>query len=255
MRRLFRTLRTTIFVMVAIGTLMLSATLNVSASEAPAPGEAGETEETGKLRIACTYSSDITPDEEDTFTISYVLTGLTDVSTLEVNASEAADGEIEVDVPYGVYNVVDITYDGNNEDIEAQGYGTDLIFQVVAGEDPDVLQLAVGNEAGSDLESAGDGVLAKIRGYIVNSFDDQPMEGSADSTEEEAEEDTSETEADDTSQDSRRDDEKQGETVYYDEDGESQDSNSSPFKKAIPLLIAAGIVAIVIFIMHKTGRI
>ena len=164
MRRLFRTLRTTIFVMVAIGTLMLSATLNVSASEAPAPGEAGETEETGKLRIACTYSSDITPDEGDAFTISYVLTGLTDVSTLEVNASEAADGEIEVDVPYGVYNVVDITYDGNNEDIEAQGYGTDLIFQVVAGEDPDVLQLAVGNEAGSDLESAGDGVLAKIRG-------------------------------------------------------------------------------------------
>ena len=48
---------------------------------------------------------------------------------------------------------------------------------------------------------------------------------------------------------------KQGETVYYDEDGESQDSDSSPFKKAIPLLIAAGIVAIVIFIMHKTGRI
>ena len=81
------------------------------------------------------------------------------------------------------------------------------------------------------------------------------MEGSADSTEEEAEEDTSETEADDTSQDSRRDDERQGETVYYDEDGESQDSDSSPFKKAIPLLIEAGIVAIVIFIMHKTGRI
>ena len=64
--------------MMAIGTLMLSATLNVSASEAPAPGEAGETEETGKLRIACTYSSDITPDEGDTFTISYVLTGLTE---------------------------------------------------------------------------------------------------------------------------------------------------------------------------------
>lgn len=236
--------------------ILSSAISQVQASEAAGQPEVISVDETGKLKVSCTYSSDIQPDEKDTFIISYALTGLTDVQTLEIDAASAAEGEIETDIPYGVYNVVDITYDGNNEEIEAQGYGADLIFQAVAGEEADVLQVAVGSEAGRDLEAQGNGILAKVRGYIVNSFDDQPMEGEVDSTEDTGnKEDATTSGQDNNDQHSKRDDEKQGETVYYDEEGDTQDSEVSPVKKIIPLIIMAGMVAVVIFILHKKGKI
>ena len=218
--------------------------------------EAASTEAKGNMKISCSYSSGIEPMEGDKFTISYVLTGLTEVQELEVDANNAAKGEIETEIPYGVYNVVDISYSGSNKEMETLGYGTDLIFQAVAEEEPDLLQVAVGSEAGRKLEEEGDGILAKVDGYIINSFEDLPIDGTdkssseaGDAEEPESDNDTSGEE----SQETKRDDEKQGETIYYDEDGDAKEENSSPIKKVIPLVIMAGIVAIVIFIIHKRG--
>lgn len=224
----------------------------------PGPNvKATETEDTnGTLKISCSYSSDIQPDENDKFTISYALTGLTEVQKLEIEGAKAAAGEMSIEVPYGVYNVVDISYAGENEEIETLGYGADLIFQVVEGEEPDVLHVAVGEEAGKQLEAEGNGILAKISGYIVNSFEDTPMEGASESVSPEQEEEaTADISANDGQETEKRDDEKQGDTIYYDENGDAKDDKVSPVKKIIPLTIMAGIVAVVIFILHKRGSI
>ena len=105
-------------------------------------------DEMRKVKIICSYSSGIKPLKGDKFTISYTLTGLTEVQELEIDGMAASKEEIEIQIPYGVFNVVDVSYTGTNEEMEAPGYGTDLIFQSVAGEDPDLFRVAVGSEAG-----------------------------------------------------------------------------------------------------------
>lgn len=211
-------------------------------------------DEMGKVKIICSYSSGIKPLKGDKFTISYTLTGLTEVQELEIDGMAASKEEIEIQIPYGVFNVVDVSYTGTNEEMEALGYGTDLIFQSVAGEDPDLFRVAVGSEAGRELETEGNGILAKVNGYIINSFDDLPMDGTEESSKEtESDKDSYDTKED--GQEAKRDDEEQGETIYYNEQGEAQEEKPSPIKKVIPLTIMAGIVAIIIFIMHKRGKI
>lgn len=121
-------------------------------------------DEMGKVKIICSYSSGIKPLEGDKFIISYTLTGLTEVQELEIDGMAASKEEIEIQIPYGVFNVVDVSYTGTNEEMEALGYGTDLIFQSVAGEDPDLFRVAVGSEAGRELETEGNGILAKVNG-------------------------------------------------------------------------------------------
>lgn len=228
---------------------------HVQASETAGQSEVISADETGKLKLTCTYSSDIKPDENDIFTISYALTGLSEVKTLKIDATSASKGEIETDVPYGIYNVLDISYEGNNEKIEAQGYGVDLIFRSVEGEDTDVLQVAVGSEAGRKLEAEGNGILAKIRGYIVNSFDDQPMEGEIDTSENQETEEIAITDPDNNEQATNQSDEKLGETVYYDKDVNTQKNTTYSIKKIFPLIGMAGMCTVVVFILHKRGKI
>lgn len=213
--------------------------------------ESEEEDLTGIMYVKCNYSSDITPSIDDTFTIFYVANGHTEEKEITVNAYDACKEAIEETVEYGRYCVTDIVYEGSNQKISEDVFGSDLFFDIIADEEADTLNIAIGEEAGSELEANGNGVIVRNGESILTSFDKNAEEYNFT---DEVPEDEDDSESDTIEESSRPSESNQkGDIVYYGHE-EEKTENRPLIYRVIPLFIIAIGVFATIFVMHKKGK-
>lgn len=119
---------------------------------------------TGELDVMVYYSDDITPEEGDTFVITYEDTdGNSDTLTFDAyDYSGSSYGVFQL--AEDTYTVTDITYEGTSEEITGQGYGATNEFKIESG-DYDILAVYIGESEVSSLKSEYLYAVVKEGGY------------------------------------------------------------------------------------------
>lgn len=218
--------------------------------------------------ITACYSTDITPAEDDIFSITLTGSSSGEVN-VDFNASQYADLTQSITVKPDNYKITNIEYKGSNEAILSEGFSMNNTFSVMEGEYADVT-LAIGTDEGMLLNSIYDSTITYQNGEIVNGRSAFMQEAASEQpeveTETRIEDEPEETSGNEETQDAAKEDgtEKREEPsaiekdakVIYEEPEEYEETESMPlFMRAVPLFCAAGITALVIFILHKKGKI
>lgn len=229
------------------------------------------------LGITANYSTEITPEEDDVFAITLSGSSTGDVS-VELNASEYSDLTKSFKVEPDNYKITNIEYKGSNEAIVSEGFSMNNTFSVMEGEYADVT-LAIGTDEGMLLNSIYESTISYQNGEIVNGKEAFMQQPSADQTDENVEPEAVESEAEDqqdTTPEVKEDTENEESAeieesadkadepsaiekdakVIYEDPEEYEENESAPLiMRAVPLLCAAAITALVVFILHKKGKI
>ena len=221
--------------------------------------------------ITACYSTEITPAEDDVFNITLSGSSSGDV-VVEINASEYSDLTKSVVVEPDNYKITSIEYKGSNEAIISEGFSMNNTFSIMEGEYADVT-LAIGTDEGMLLNSIYESTISYQNGEIVNgkdAFMQQPSEEQTDEAVESESEDQQDT-VPEIKEDAENEEkaeieesadkadepsaiEKDAKVIYEDPE-EYEETDAMPlFMRAVPLLCAAGITALVIFILHKKGK-
>lgn len=102
--------------------------------------------------ITASYSSNITPQEGDTFVITYKVYNGEDTAEITLDAYSICKNKVEIPLPEGTYEITDISYTGNNQAITS--YAIKSIFNSSSNEDiRDSLTLAIGLEKTESLRN------------------------------------------------------------------------------------------------------
>lgn len=222
------------------------------------------------LGITPVYSASIQPEEKDIFVLTCNGTAGSELN-IELNAFEYMDNTVTFEVEPDNYTVTDIEYKGSNEVITEEGYSVNNTFTVMDGEYAD-LTLAIGKEEGDLLNAMYSSTLSYAGGEPVNwdsyhtrdnapdpatggENDSQRNPGSNDADTADGAEGT-ETSEHPQSQSSA---EKEAKVIYENpsDDGQSQAEPSGVqlALRVVPLIGIAVIAAVVLFVLHKKGRI
>lgn len=214
--------------------------------------------DSGAISLNVLYSSEIQPQEGDIFTLSYMKDG-SEEGSIEVDAYAYAEEAFDVTLDPGSYTITDITYEGNNDEIEQAGYICNNSFLCKEDRYAEV-NLAIGEEQGNAIADLyGENVIAKRGGqligdwYVTDPENENEIKGNGISDEissstdwepesqpaEVVESDTTEAESD------------LPEPIYYDQ--EEQDTSNSSILGALPLMFVAVAAAagVIYFKKHK----
>ena len=232
----------------------------VFASEATEPVEEALPTTIG---ITACYSDSVTPDEGDIFSVTF--TGSAGEVNVDFNAAEYADVTQNIEVEPDNYTVKSIVYKGENDAVVTEGYAMNNNFSIMEGEYADVT-LAIGNEECKLLNSIYESTISYKNLEVVNgkeafmteAGEDDPVKDATPNPERTQTEE-SESEAPEATGDTTEDDkpsalEKEAKVIYEEPDEESE-STSSLILRAVPLLCLAGVAALIVFILHKKGKI
>lgn len=173
--------------------------------------------------------------EDDIFEISFVEQTSKSEKTVDINASLISDSDVTIDVEPGVYSVNSIEYMGENTLVDS--YAISNSFTVTDNQDGE-LQLIIGSHSTSSLP--------KEEYLVIEAGDEYTELGSED--EGPQEEPVSENTDDKEDKEDLEDDKE------TEENDDQEESSHSSLWKGVPLLIAAVIMFIVIFIMNKKGK-
>lgn len=228
------------------------------------PVAATEVETGGDVSINILYSSDLSPEKGDGFMLTLVKNG-GDSETLDIDAYEYADHAYSTTMEPGTYVISDVNYTGDNERIIEEGYVCNLIFTVREGRYAEI-NIAVGEDTCNSIVDLYGNVVAKVNGesvgdwYAVKSTgnpEEDTIHGNGLKEQISAENDWKPEETDipaDSTPDTDIDDsQEKPEPIYY-EDTESEKTGNPAFL-AIPILLLAAIAGIVIFVLHRKGKI
>ena len=215
------------------------------------------------IGITACYSDSVTPDEGDIFSVTF--TGSAGEVNVDFNAAEYADVTQNIEVEPDNYTVKSIVYKGANDAVVTEGYAMNNNFSIMEGEYADVT-LAIGNEECKLLNSIYESTISYKNSEVVNgkeafmteAGEDDPVKDATPNPERTQTEE-SESEAPEATGDTTEDDkpsalEKEAKVIYEEPDEESE-STSSLILRAVPLLCLAGVAALIVFILHKKGKI
>lgn len=215
------------------------------------------------IGITACYSDSVTPDEGDIFSVTF--TGSAGEVNVDFNAAEYADVTQNIEVEPDNYTVKSIVYKGANDAVVTEGYAMNNNFSIMEGEYADVT-LAIGNEECKLLNSIYESTISYKNLEVVNgkeafmteAGEDDPVKDATPNPERTQTEE-SESEAPEATGDTTEDDkpsalEKEAKVIYEEPDEESE-STSSLILRAVPLLCLAGVAALIVFILHKKGKI
>lgn len=234
----------------------------------------------GILGITASYSSDIEPRDNDNFVIEYKNKDTGEENSLKIDASEVDGIFQDFDMPAGSYQVIDITYSGTNGDIVESGYGIENSFRIQAGGD-DIVHIYIGASETEGLENDYNQAVIKDSEHDENGqrtvFEDENGKYTYQKDETDnnvkvyiddiSSDSSSSDDSDDTYQDDYEDSSADiptqtptGEepiTEYYDteEESEQQDSHSSIGTSIGLVCIIALVGGVIIFVLHKKGKI
>lgn len=224
------------------------------------------------LGITPVYSASIQPEEKDIFVLTCKGTAGSELN-IELNAFEYMDDTVTFEVEPDNYTVTDIGYKGSNEVITEEGYSVNNTFTVMDGEYAD-LTLAIGKEEGDLLNAMYSSTLSYAGGELVNwdSYHTRdnasdPTDGSVNDSQVNAAGNDADTADGEEVSDSETSEhpqtqssaEKEAKVIYENpsDDGQSQaePSGGQLALRVVPLIGIAIIAALVLFVLHKKGRI
>nr|WP_317428700.1 hypothetical protein [uncultured Blautia sp.] len=228
--------------------------------------EKTETEK-GVLGITSIYSDSITPQGGDEFSIILADDeGNTTECTFQAYEHQEEAQFIELDP--GNYSVYDITYNGESERLIAEGFIMPYEFTIYELEHLDV-SLAIGKETGTDLASTYVNTYSVINGemtdwieYYSPKNNPEPMSEETSPDSNSAEEGKTEEHADtEDPKETAEENSKEKETSEAEKNDEQKQEKPAVAKKPnffvrnLPIILIMGITAIVVFILHKKGKI
>lgn len=238
-------------------------TAGSTVSETPLPTSVG---------ITPVYSASVQPEENDVFVLMCKGTAGSELD-IELNAFENMDDTLAFEVEPDNYTVTAVEYKGSNEAVVEEGYSVNNTFTVMDGEYAD-LTLAIGKAEGDLLNALYSSTLSYADGEPVNwdsyrardaapdpapdsgnGTQADPTDGDADAPEGAQEADTG-AEGHAQSQSAA---EEEAKVIYENqsdgEQGAEEHAGRHLALRVVPLIGIAGIVAAVLFILHKKGRI
>lgn len=227
-------------------------------------------DEATAIHLIAYYSDSLTEQSGDNFEITVCREGddASKSQVLQFDASGVGDsGDAKLPLESGSYQVMDITYNGYNKAIEKEGYAVSSYFAVPnSTEDYNTITLAIGTEEVEALYKQYEAVVIKQNGsYVSHSDMDDGIFSKSGTEENNSSTNPSETEGNEStknpstseekksseSSNTEENTEKKTKVKYYDKKTKS----SSVFARNVPILIAASICAIVLFVLHKKGKI
>ncbi len=104
----------------------------------------------GKVHIKANYSDNIAPKENDVFNLTYMVEGGSDTATITVDAYDYVDDSGVFDIAQAKYKITEITYMGDNEAINNEGYGVTSVFNVDNANNP-YIYISIGKTANKAL--------------------------------------------------------------------------------------------------------
>ena len=231
----------------AVGLLMASFIMPVYADDAST-----------YVHMEVKYSDDITPQEGDEFLITYHEKESGDYEQIEFDASELVGKTGKVELSPADYIITDVAYEGYNKKINSQGYCVTNEFTVTDDpEDYEEFILSIGTNAGTNLMKQYENTIAKKEDEIVKSLEKNDENVSAGNGTEVSDKKYSSVK--DVTTDSSTDSDKP-ESDVEDTKSDSQKINediksSNKLYKMLPLICASIIVAIILFVLKKKGKI
>lgn len=223
-----------------------ASTESLPAVEKPSP------KKEGILAFGALYSSDIQPSENDVFVIVYHNEAGEEMEC-RMDASQYQSEPAMFSVLPGTYTITDAFYEGGNAEIHSQGFALNTRATIGANGYSEIT-LAIGKKEGALMRRMYSNSLAKVNGEVVGRAvfreatkavpisepEEKPVEKPA---EKPAEKPTRET------KDDARDVKAESEAkVIYEK---KQPKKTSLLLRGVPILGAAAITAIGVFILHK----
>ena len=214
------------------------------------PLQAYAQEVNSRVNIEVTYSKGITPQESDDFVISYQKND--DKQQIQINTSAKEQSTIFLEE--GTYEIMDIEYKGDNEQIKEQGYVVSESFQAQPGKEAyDQIRIGIGTEAGAAVIEK-EAVVSKLeeRKPIANSSNKKGEDSSNkdESTVEDMTENKNSSKELTASVDKSEENQNNKDTENV-----QQSVKIDPIKKGIPLLILMVGTFGVVWCFHKKGKI
>lgn len=216
------------------------------------------------IGITACYSDSVTPVESDIFSVTFTGSEGDEVN-VDISAAEYADVTQNIEVEPDNYTVKSIVYKGENDIVISEGYAMNNNFSIMEGEYADVT-LAIGNKECKILNSIYESTISYKNNEIVNGKEaymtetggDEPVKKATAETERthpEESESASPEETRSTNGDENPSALEKEAKVIYEEPEEKSESASSLILRAVPLLCLAGIAALIVFILHKKGKV
>lgn len=209
-------------------------------------------EGTGVIGITALYSETITPEGSDEFIITLADE---DGNTTEYqfNAYEHQKEAQFFELPSANYEVYSITYQGSNEKLASEGFIMPANISVYDAEHLD-LTFAIGEETGTELAQTYADTFAVINNNSAEWLEHYTPKKDAislyETKEEEIEKkDSLETEKADTEPSLDASNKEEGMKVAKPE------TKSNLFIRNLPLIIVGILVGVVVYILHKKGKV
>lgn len=207
------------------------------------------------VHIRVYYSSLLTPSAGDFFEITYKMEGKEDCATITLDASAITGHVGKLDIDPGTYEIVDVSYQGENLSIE--DYAVNQVFEVLKDESSYAeLVLGIGKEEAQKVVNTYQYYIAKSGKHFVRTYEERV---SADLDNIDLESDMIETESElisveQTAYDNNEEmsQETDSENLEHFNDGQKE-SDLHILMKGLPILVFAALGTIILFIVKRKG--
>lgn len=125
--------------------------------------------------IQTTYSSDISPQEGDTFVFTYKNLGTNATDSFKLDVSKTIDKTAKLDIESGDYMLMNVEYIGHNENIDKEGYVVTSYFSI-GPTIVDSIYLGIGQQAGKVIEEERNDTISMRYGLSIPSITDKEQE-------------------------------------------------------------------------------
>lgn len=209
-------------------------------------------EGTGVIGITALYSETITPEGSDEFIITLADE---DGNTTEYqfNAYEHQKEAQFFEVPAANYEVYSISYQGSNEKLASEGFIMPANISVYDAEHLD-LTFAIGEETGTELAQTYADTFAVINNNSAEWLEHYAPKKDVISLYETREE---ETQKKDSLETGKADTKPSLDASHKEEDTKvtKPEIKSNLFIRNIPLIIIGALVGVIVYILHKKGKV
>lgn len=207
------------------------------------------------VHIRVYYSSFLEPSEGDFFEITYKMEGKEDCATITLDASSIRGHVGKLDIDPGIYEIVDVSYQGENLSIE--DYAVNQVFEVLEDESSYAeLVLGIGKEEAQKVVNTYQYYIAKSGEHFVRTYEDRV---SVDLNEIPLESDMVETKSDfisaeQTAYENIEETSQEADSVDIEHfDDNHKESDLRILKKGLPVLVFAAIGTIILFVIKRKG--
>lgn len=189
-------------------------------------------------------------EKGDYLTITCKNSNTGDNVNMKLDLTKITDSGLEKDITAGTYQISDISYEGGNSKVEQIGYAITSSFVVAENEGAyNEIRIAAGYDEVEKLTMMYSEVMIKQNGALVNELTET---SNADNTDGEI---IQSNESQQTTVEQQKGNEKQIKESPQKVEADSAVTRENQVLKIIPLFFFTGVIAIVIFVVHKKGMI